>query len=182
MVSTQPCILKSPRLSIIAADIPILEAALSGNAALKDYLKVNVPDVWTIFGPQALQHSLDKLRKSDADSGWWSYLPVLRETNTLIGFCGFKGAPNQSGMVEIGYEIAEDYRQQGLATELAQALILHAFSFPEIKVVQAHTLGEENASTRVLGKCGMKKMEEVNDPDDGIIWRWEINKLPETIQ
>ncbi len=182
MESTQPRILKSPRLSIIPADIPILEVALSGNEALKNYLKVTVPDVWTIFGPQALQHSLDKLRSSVTDSGWWSYLPVHTETNTLIGFCGFKGAPNQSGMVEIGYEIAEDYRQQGLATELAQALILHAFSFLEIKMVQAHTLGEVNASTTVLSKCGMKKMEEVNDPEDGVIWRWEITKLPETKQ
>jgi len=25
-------------------------------------------------------------------------------------------------------------------------------------------------------KCGMKKMAEVNDPIDGIIWRWEIKR------
>ncbi|MBK7428886.1 MAG: GNAT family N-acetyltransferase [Saprospiraceae bacterium] len=170
----------SSRLALIPADIPILEAALAGNDVLQDYLKVNIPDVWSIFGPEALQYSLDKLRESISEAGWWSYLPILIVDNTLVGFCGFKGSPNQEGMVEIGYEIAESYRQQGLATELAETLILHAFSTPGIKMVQAHTLGAENASTKVLSKCGMKKMEEINDPEDGIIWRWEILKVPDT--
>lgn len=176
MESTQSGILKTPRLSIIPADIPILEAALAGNVTLKDYLKVYVPENWTIFGPRAFQHSLDKLRSSDSETGWWSYLPVLTEEKILIGLCGFKGAPNQEGMVEIGYEIAESYRQQGLATELAEALIAHAFSFPEVKTVQAHTLGAENASTKVLSKCGLKKIEEITNQDHGIIWRWELAK------
>lgn len=41
----------------------------------------------------------------------------------------------------------------------------------------AHTLGEENASTKVLTKCGFRKVEEINDPEDGVIWQWRLNKM-----
>jgi ribosomal-protein-alanine N-acetyltransferase len=39
-----------------------------------------------------------------------------------------------------------------------------------VKNIIAHTLGEENASTKVLTKCGFRKVEEINDPEDGVIW------------
>jgi len=44
---------------------------------------------------------------------------------------------------------------------------------PEIRRVWAHTLAENNASTRVLTRAGFVKIDEVVDPDDGPVWRWE---------
>jgi RimJ/RimL family protein N-acetyltransferase len=79
-------------------------------------------------------------------------------------------------MVEIGYEVAESYRNKGLATEFASALIDFAFSHPQVTTVQAHTLAVENASCVVLQRCGMQKMETLEDPDDGLIWRWELKR------
>ena len=64
----------------------------------------------------------------------------------------------------------------GLATEMAKALIEKAFESDEVSYVQAHTLAVENESRSVLKKCGMTKMEELEDPEDGKIWRWEIRK------
>jgi len=40
--------------------------------------------------------------------------------------------------------------------------------------VIAHTLPETNASTRVLEKVGMNFVGEVIDPDDGRVWRWQM--------
>ena len=79
-------------------------------------------------------------------------------------------------MVEIGYEVAESYQNQGLATEMAQALIDHAFQDERVQVVQAHTLAEENASVKVLRRCGMQFMETGFDPDEGEVWRWEVRR------
>ena len=100
---------------------------------------------------------------------------VLRKTKTLVGSCGYKGQP-KNGMVEIGYEVAEGYRGWGLATEMAKALIQNAFKSEEVDYVQAHTLAMVNESGSVLKKCGMTKMEEIEDPEDGKIWRWEIRR------
>lgn len=91
----------------------------------------------------------------------------------LVGNSGFKGAP-KNGEVEIGYEVAEPYRGKGLATEIAGALIEYAYSFPEVKTIVAHTLSFENPSVSVLRKCGFHFITEVNDPEDGDIWRWEL--------
>jgi len=75
----------------------------------------------------------------------------------LAGSCGYKGEP-VNGVVEIGYEAAEDYRSKGLATEKAAALINFALQQPEVNQGQAHTLAEENESGTVL-----KKMQPADD-------------------
>ena len=80
-----------------------------------------------------------------------------------MGSCGYKGEP-KDGMVEIGYEVAEAYRGRGLATEMAKALIQNAFNDNAVMYVQAHTLAAVNESGSVLVKCGMQKMEELEDP------------------
>jgi RimJ/RimL family protein N-acetyltransferase len=94
----------------------------------------------------------------------------------LIGAGGFKGLPTRYGVVEIGYEIRPDYRNQGYATEFAQGLIDFAFQNEAVKVVQAHTLAEPNASTRVLKKCGMHFVQEMYDADEGTIWQWRVER------
>jgi RimJ/RimL family protein N-acetyltransferase len=53
---------------------------------------------------------------------------------------------------------------------LTNGLIANAFADSRIKLIIAHTLGAENASTKVLAKCGFQKVEEINDPEDGLIW------------
>lgn len=77
-------------------------------------------------------------------------------------------------MVEIGYSIAPSYRNRGLATEAANGLVDHAFSFTQIKMVDAHTLMEVNPSMRILEKIGMKNIGTGIDPDEGEVWHWRI--------
>ena len=78
----------------------------------------------------------------------------------MIGGGGYKGKPTAEGMVELGYEITSNYRNNGYATEMARGLIAHAFTNNMVKSIIAHTLAEENASTKVLQKCGFKKVQE----------------------
>lgn len=80
------------------------------------------------------------------------------------------------GRVEVGYEIAPGFRNQGFATEATRAMVAHAFSQPDVEFVLAHTLPEHNASTKVLEKVGMTLVEAVNDPDDGVVWRWALSR------
>jgi len=59
---------------------------------------------------------------------------------------------------------------------MAKALIQKAFESREVQVVQAHTQAVENESGSVLRKCGLKNIEEIEDPEDRKIWRWEIRR------
>ncbi len=164
------------RLKLIACNQQTLTSAIQGNQALSSHINAIVPQGWSQFGNVALQHALNKLNTATDEQGWWSYLPIHKATNTLIGLCGYKGKPNPDGMVEIGYEIKTEYQNQGLATELALALITHAYTHQAVLYIQAHTLGQINASNRVLIKCGFEKTAEVDGKDLGTLWKWTLHK------
>ena len=163
----------TPRLTLVCCTKEILEELFKGNKALGRYLNINVESKWSEFGEPAFRWTYDRLVQPDVRKEWWSYLPVLKEENRLIGSCGYKGEP-RNGMVEIGYEVRASHRRKGLATEMATALISHAFEHEEVTKVQAHTLALENESCSILRKLGMEKVEELEDIDDGLVWRWEI--------
>jgi [ribosomal protein S5]-alanine N-acetyltransferase len=164
----------TPRLILRNSTTEILEKILAGFSSFGNTLQIQIPDHWTEFGSAPFQFALDKVRGHPEDVPWWSWLPILVSENMLIGNAGYKGPPNE-GMVEIGYEVATAYRNQGFATEMAYALVKNAFMDPQVNKVIAHTLAAENPSVRVLRKCGFTFVSEVLDPDDGLIWRWELN-------
>ncbi len=110
---------------------------------------------------------------TSADPWTHGFSLVLRESETLVGTAGFKGPPAADGIVEIAYGVSPEYQGKGYATEAAQALTEYAFDSGKVRVVRAHTLPEANASRRVLTKCGFRRIGEVIDPEDGLVWRWE---------
>jgi len=101
---------------------------------------------------------------------------VDRSTDEVVGGCGFKGPPGDGGTVEIAYWIDAPQQGRGYATEAASALVEYAVRSGRVRLVCAHTLPEANASTRVLTKCGFRHAGEVVDPEDGLVWRWELER------
>lgn len=117
----------------------------------------------------------EMLMVSGARPPWCGYLAVDDATGMFVGTCGFKGAPNQDGMVEIAYFTFPDGERRGYATEMARSLTEIAARSGDVIKVIAHTLPEHGASTRVLEKVGMIYLGEVSDPEDGRVWRWELS-------
>jgi len=118
---------------------------------------------------------LAKLQSATTTDPWTHGFGVVHKVSGLvIGAGGFKGPPGADGAVEIAYGIVPDYQGNGYATEVAQALVAFARSAGNVRAIRAHTLPEKNASTRVLTKCGFKQVGEFNDPEDGLVWRWEL--------
>ena len=126
------------------------------------------------------QLSPDWLARIDATADAWTlgFAMVHRATAMKVGSCGFKGPPDAVGMVEIAYGVAPDHQGKGYATEAAEALVAFAFEHEQVRVVRAHTFADANASARVLARCGLHRIGEVNDPEDGWVWRWEIHREP----
>lgn len=96
--------------------------------------------------------------------------------NVVVGGCGFKGPPDQDGVVEIAYGIESAHQGKGYATEAAQAMVAFAFRDPHVRTVIAHTLSAERASARVLTKSHFHCVGQVIDPEDGKVWRWERSR------
>lgn len=169
--------LQTERLFLIPANLPMLEAIAEEDwAALSALLGgVDMADHWLHF-PEAMIWMRDFLLEHEADLGWWNYLIVHRQDVRLIGTCGYKGTPSFEGEVEIGYEIAESYQFQGLATEAARALVENAFRFEAVKRIMACTLPEKNASNHLLQKIGFQFVGEQFDIEDGKIWEWSLER------
>ena len=168
--------IETENLKLIQCDTEILKYAITGNDRIAKKLNVTVVDNWAELGVGALQYSLNKLSQSGEEKGWLTYFPIHKKDNKLIGSGGYKGRPTNEGTVELGYEIAFEYRNRGLATEMAKGLIENAFKDSRVSSIIAHTLRQENPSTKVLTKCGFDKIEEINDPDDGLMWKWELKR------
>ncbi|MBL7977581.1 MAG: GNAT family N-acetyltransferase [Bacteroidetes Order II. Incertae sedis bacterium] len=103
-------------------------------------------------------------------------MAVHRTEKSLVVNGGFKGAPSNECIEEIGDEVVPAYRNLGMATEFADALIQHAFSYKEVNKIMAHTLAEENASVRVLKKRGGEFIQPLHDPEESEIWQWIRNR------
>ena len=120
---------------------------------------------------------LAELHESSEANPWvHGFAVVDRASGSVIGNVGFKGSPDENGVAEIGYGIVPSFEGRGFATEAAAALVTFAFAEPDVRCVRAHTLPTRNASTRVLEKCGFNFEGQIEDPEDGPVWRWELRR------
>jgi [ribosomal protein S5]-alanine N-acetyltransferase len=125
---------------------------------------------------------LERLKKAIGPDPWTCMFRIrLNDEGSEIGSCGFKGAPDENGVVEIAYGIDELYRNRGYATESAGALTKYALNLEEVRTVRANTKAENFASERTVAKCGFILVGQFEDPEDGWVNRWEINSPEKTI-
>lgn len=160
-------------IELVDATLRLLDAAMTDAQELAAQLDAELADNWEGF-PEVLPLLRAELKR-DPSTRWATTLFMLREPRTLVGMGGYKGPP-RDGVVEIGYAIAPAFQQRGFATEAARALVARAFADAAVKAVDAHTLGEDNASTRVLRKVGMQHIGETVDTEHGTIWHWRITR------
>lgn len=84
---------------------------------------------------------------------------ILNETKSVIGDIGFKGLPDDSGAVEVGYFINGEYREKGYASEALKAICEWAFSHESIHIIKAVTDQDNIPSQRVLEKNGFEMIK-----------------------
>jgi ribosomal-protein-alanine N-acetyltransferase len=154
---------------VVPATIEQLEAFQRDPAEFAALIGSPVPEGWPQF-PEAFEFTIDKLRSSPAETDWW--MQLFFHDGRLVGSGGFVGPPDD-GVVEIGYEIAPEFRGRGYATAAAGVMVDTAFA-AGVHTVIAHTMPEANPSTDVLSKLGFQHTGDVTDPDEGTVWRWEL--------
>ena len=124
---------------------------------------------------------LERLKNAIGPDPWTCMFRIRQnDERSEIGLCGFKGAPDENGVVEIAYGIDEPYRNRGFATESVGLLTEYAMQLEEVRIVRANTKAENFGSARTLVKCGFKLIGTFEDPEDGWVNRWEINSRGKT--
>ena len=158
-------LVETDRLRLYAPTRTLLEAEVAGRRMLTRALGARVPVAW----PPALLEGVAPIFLSnvieDPDSGpwlgwYWVKKSCARETSTLIAMGGFKGEPDASGTIEIGYSVLGPYRGQGYATEGVGGLTRWAMGIDGVHRIVARVLETNLASTRVLEKNGYRCIGE----------------------
>jgi RimJ/RimL family protein N-acetyltransferase len=150
-----------------------LTLTLRTPAEVKAEIEALDPAIKKEFSPDWLR----RIAEADHADPWLhGFALVERASGATVGTAGFKAPPGEEGAVEIAYAVAPQHQGRGHATEAAKALTAFAFNSGRVRLVRAHTLPEPNASTRVLMKCGFRRVGEIIDPEDGLVWRWEKHR------
>lgn len=163
-------VVRTPRLDLVAATLDHLDAELCDPAALERLLKARVPPSWPPgeYDRSAQELFRDRLATGGpAAVGWLTWYAVTREASgrreALVAGAGFLGPP-AGGAVEIGFSVVPEARGLGFASEIARALVAHAFEHPEVHEILAHTSDENVPSTRVLLRCGFSRVGPGSEP------------------
>ena len=92
--------------------------------------------------------------------GYGRWACVLKETGAVIGFCGLKYL-EELDEVDIGYRFMPEYWGQGIATEACNACIKFGFETIGLEKIIALAEPMNVASIRVMQKCGMHHVGQV---------------------
>ena len=151
---------------------------LADRARFGELIGSPVPDGWPEF-PEAIGFTLEHLQNApEADRAWSMQFFLDSATGRLLGSGGF-AAPPVERAVEIGYEVAPEFRGRGVGTAAARALVERAVASGEVDRVIAHTLPGPNPSTGVLVSLGFDHTADREDPDVGQVWEWSWSRPPD---
>lgn len=161
--------MKPPDLSIEPIGIEWAEALIVSDASFAERFHIPVEADWSGF-----EDALPILLEAARAAGPSKWRPALFfDDGVLVGTGGWKGPP-EDGVAEMGYAVAPARQGRGIATAVVQRLIEQPRR-EGVRAVIAHTLAEENASTKVLARCGFTRIAEMTDRDDRPISQWKLN-------
>jgi [ribosomal protein S5]-alanine N-acetyltransferase len=133
-------------------------------------LHFNTLEVNRFTGDAGMCDSLDDAKKiitniwlkEYKEIGFGRWAIVLKETNQVIGFCGFKlEARNKE--VDIGYRMHQALWGKGYATEANLACIEYAKQHMNLNYIVGDVVHENSASINVLKKLGLTYHSQYQD-------------------
>jgi RimJ/RimL family protein N-acetyltransferase len=162
--SDRELVICTKRLHLIAMTLAHIEAELQGGQALGALLGVSIPSSWPPgeYDRDALEFFRGRLLAGGPSHlGWYSWYAIGCDAEgrreKLLAAAGYFGPPSD-GSVEVGYSVIPEARGRGYATEIVDALVGRAFEEPGVRVVIAHTVDSNVPSTRVLLRCGFRRV------------------------
>ena len=132
------------------------------------FARINSDSRVTQFLPALLSrsesdHLADRIEAHFEQHGFGLFAAELREERTFIGFVGLSVPGFEAPFtpcVEIGWRIAAEYWNRGLATEGARATLTYGFDTLRLNEIVSFTVPANLASRRVMEKIGMTRAPE----------------------
>lgn len=150
-------------LTLVPLTLQQLETGLASIKQLSAEMGLPlVSDLITENAERAVRIKIEKMRAApEALHAWFTYWLIVIDSEKIgAGLIGFKGSPDETGTVEIGYGINPIFQGRGYMTEAVKAMVKWAFSHPECKKITAIGVLQDNfASRKVLVKNQFRELE-----------------------
>ncbi|WP_307893218.1 GNAT family N-acetyltransferase [Bacillus swezeyi] len=82
---------------------------------------------------------------------------VSKETNEVIGTCGFNMIDQENSRAEIGYDLGRSHWGKGFASEAVKELIHHGFTEMGLNRIEAKVEPENTPSIKLLQQLSFQK-------------------------
>lgn len=131
-----------------AADAPALFSYFSDPEVMRYY---DLEPLQTLDQAQSLVKRLME-RFERQDGLRWAI--VDRQTNQLIGSCGYNNFIRYAWRGNIGYDLARPFWGQGLVVEALRPMLAYGYQTLQLHRMEAYVMVENRGSKRVLEKLG----------------------------
>lgn len=150
-----------------------------GHAHLDDLVELDSdPEVVKFVGgvsPTREQYESEIMARIVAfDDRPFGFLAAF-EAGAFLGWFHLRPSVADASVLELGYRLRRAAWGRGIATEGSRRILRYAFEELDQRVVDACARPENRASTRVMEKCGMKRIGPMKHPRfDGIVDRYIV--------
>ena len=155
IIETDRLILRSWKLE----DMPLF-AKMNKDARVMRYFP-------SILTTEQTESFYKRIQSEFERNGWGLYAVELKSNGTFIGYVGLHEIGFDADFtpgVEIGWRLAADYHNQGLATEAAKEVFKLAKQ-NGLQRLYSFTAKQNTPSERVMQKIGMTKVREFEHPN-----------------
>jgi ribosomal-protein-alanine N-acetyltransferase len=165
---------ETPRLLLIPLSYEQLKLYLEGDGKLEKLLKL--ADMGRTVAPRVNKMvkmiTLPKMKKAAGDNYlfYTFWLAIEKISQVIVAELGFKGPPDRTGGIEIGYGTMENHRNKNFMTEAVSGMINWARAREDTKYILAETDKSNAASIKVVQKNNFQFTETKGK----MMW-WKIN-------
>ena len=159
-------------VTLVAATLASLDAEEVSGDRLAGHLGVAAPPTWPPEHNDAStrdwMRSLLAEHPDEPGYGFWYIVAGGR----LVGMCGYKGPPDATGTVEIGYSVIEAEQRKGYGSAATAGLVARAFRDSRVMFVAGEILPPLEASQKVMIRNGFRLVSSRPDDEVGEILRF----------
>lgn len=120
------------------------------------------------------QFRLDQMAADPGRARWMVRQAVVGDKGLVVGHAGFHGPPDETGMAEIGYSVAPEFRRQGYARSALIELLRRAAAETAVTTVRATISPDNVASLATISGFGFVEVGEQWDEEDGLELVFEV--------
>jgi RimJ/RimL family protein N-acetyltransferase len=148
---------------VVSPHIHLSEFVPSDQAACVEHLKekeiydhtLRIPYPYTEANFQEWLEIVARTTQQQGRAVQWA---IRNEEGSLIGGCGFDGFQvGASHQAEIGYWLAKPFWSRGIMSAVVRKMCAFAFAEFGLVKITAHVFANNQASARVLAKCGFEE-------------------------